>query len=161
MPRLMAVSLTEPQVRARAKTVTRRAGWRMLRAGDQLTLCRKVMGRRRGEPLERIAAVEVTSVRRESLDAITAADVAAEGFPQMTPAQFMSFFCRTHRGCGPNGATPQHGHPVRGGAGHDGEREVGGGRLELRPEHRDGHLTLSGGLATPSAVRFPWLRRSP
>ena len=101
MPRLMAVSLTEPQVRARAKTVTRRAGWRMLRAGDQLTLCRKGMGRRRGEPLERIAAVEVTSVRRESLDAITAADVAAEGFPQMTPAQFISFFCRTHRGCGP------------------------------------------------------------
>jgi hypothetical protein len=44
--------------------------------------------------------VEVTSVRREALDAITAADVTAEGFPQMTPAQFMSFFSRTHRGCG-------------------------------------------------------------
>ena len=101
MPRLMAVSLTETQVRDRTKTVTRRAGWRTLRAGDQLTLCRKVMGRRRGEPLERIAAVEVTSVRREPLAAITAADVTAEGFPQMTPAQFVSFFCRTHRGCGP------------------------------------------------------------
>jgi site-specific recombinase XerD len=35
------------------------------------------MGRRRGEPLERIAAVEVTSVRREFLDVITAAAVAA------------------------------------------------------------------------------------
>lgn len=46
MPRLMAVSLTEPQVRARVKTVTRRVGWRMLRTGDQLTLCKKVMGRR-------------------------------------------------------------------------------------------------------------------
>lgn len=100
MPRLMAVSLTEDQVRARAKTVTRRTGWRMLRPGDQLTLCRKVMGRRRGEPLERIATVEVTSVRRESLDAITAGDVIAEGFPQMTPAQFVAFFCGTHRGCG-------------------------------------------------------------
>jgi len=31
MPRLMAVSLTEPQVRAWTKTVTRRAGWRILR----------------------------------------------------------------------------------------------------------------------------------
>jgi hypothetical protein len=51
----------------------------MLRADDQLTLCRKVMGRRPGEPLERIAAVQVTSVRREPLAAITAADVAAEG----------------------------------------------------------------------------------
>jgi hypothetical protein len=34
------------------------------------------------------------------LDAITAADVATEGFPDWTPAEFVSFFCRTHRGCG-------------------------------------------------------------
>lgn len=101
MPRLMAVSLTEPQVRDRTKTVTRRDGWRMLRAGDQLTLCRKVQGRRPGEPLVRIADVEVISVHREPLDAITAADVAAEGFPQMTPGEFVSFFCETHRGCQP------------------------------------------------------------
>jgi hypothetical protein len=86
MARLMAVSLTEPQVRARAraKTVTRRPGWRMRRTGDQLTLCRKVMGRRSGEPIDRIASVEVTSVRREQLDAISEADVIAEGFPDMT-----------------------------------------------------------------------------
>jgi hypothetical protein len=97
----MAVSLTETQVRDRTKTVTRRVGWRMLRVGDQLTLCRKVMGRRRGEPLERIAVVEVTDLRRERLDAISMADVIAEGFPQMTPADFVGFFCGTHRGCGP------------------------------------------------------------
>ena len=97
----MAVSLTESQVRARTKSGTRRVGRRMLRAGDQLTLCRKVMGRRPGEPLERIANVEVTSVRREPLAAIIVADVVAEGFPQMTSAQFVSFFCSTHRGCGP------------------------------------------------------------
>jgi hypothetical protein len=101
MPRLMAVSLTEPQVRDRTKTVTRRDGWRMLRVGDQLTLCRKVQGRRPGEPLVRIADVEVISVRREPLEAITAADVAAEGFPQMTPGQFVRFFCETHHGCQP------------------------------------------------------------
>ena len=101
MPRLMAVSLTEEQVRARTKTVTRRAGWRMLRPGHRLTLCRKVMGRRAGEPLDRITDVEVLTVRRERLGAITAADVAAEGFPGMTPAGFVEFFCRTHRGCGP------------------------------------------------------------
>jgi hypothetical protein len=101
VPRLMAVSLTESQVRNRSKTVTRRTGWRMLRVGDQLTLCRKVMGRRRGEPLERIAAVEVTGIRRERLDAISAADVIAEGFPQMTPSEFVDFFCGTHRGCDP------------------------------------------------------------
>lgn len=102
MARLMAVSLTEQQVRDRTKTVTRRAGWRMLRAGHQLTLCRKVMGRKRGEPLERIVNVEVVSVRRERLDAITPADVIAEGFPGMSPAEFVEFFCGTHRRCRPD-----------------------------------------------------------
>jgi hypothetical protein len=99
LPRLMAVSLTGPQVRDWTKTVTRRTGWRMLRVGDQLILCRKVMGRRKGDPLKRIATVEVTSPRHERLDLITAADVAAEGFPQMTPAEFVVFYCATHHGC--------------------------------------------------------------
>lgn len=97
----MAVSLTEDQVRARTKTVTRRAGWLMLKPGDQLTLCRKVMGRRRGEPLDRIASVEVLSVRREPLNAITPEDLKAEGFPDMTASEFISFFCSTHHGIQP------------------------------------------------------------
>ena len=101
MPRLMSVSLTDQQVRDRTKTVTRRTGWRMLRVGDQLTLCKKVMGRRRDEPLDRIADVEVTSIRRERLDAVTSGDVTAEGFPGMTPGEFTAFFCSTHRGCTP------------------------------------------------------------
>jgi hypothetical protein len=45
--------------------------------------------------------VGVVSVRREPLDAITAADVAAEGFPDMTPAGFVDFFCDSHKGCEP------------------------------------------------------------
>jgi len=98
----MAVSLTEAQVRARTKTVTRRTGWRVLKPGDRLTLCRKVMGRRPGEPLDRIADVEVVSVRREPLDAITPGDVTAEGFPGRSPAWFVIFFCSTHPGCLPS-----------------------------------------------------------
>lgn len=101
MPRLMSVSLTEQQVRARSKTVTRRLGWRMLKTGDRLTLCRKVMGRKRGEPLVRIVTVEVTELYRERLEEITPEEVTAEGFPDMTPAGFIEFFCRTHRGCEP------------------------------------------------------------
>lgn len=77
----MSVSLTEDAVRARRKTVTRRKGWTFLRPGDRLTLCRKVMGRKAGEPLERIAEVEVVDVRRESILAMTEADVAREGVP--------------------------------------------------------------------------------
>jgi len=101
MARLMSVSLTEPAVVDRTKTVTRRLGWRMLRVGDRLTLCRKVMGRRPGEPLIRIAEVEVTAVSREPLDAITPDEVAAEGFPHWTPGEFVAFFCDTHRRCTP------------------------------------------------------------
>ncbi|MGW4635549.1 hypothetical protein [Nocardia sp. NPDC004415] len=101
MPRLMSVSLTESQVRDRAKFVTRRTGWAYLRPGERLTLCRKVMGRRRGEPLVRIVDVEVLDIRRERLDAITPDDVTAEGFPAMSPQEFVEFFCRTHKGCTP------------------------------------------------------------
>ena len=101
MPRLMAVALTVSQVRYRSKTVTRRDGWLMLKPGDPLTLCEKVRGRKPGEILVRITDVTVVSVRREPLNAITAVDVAAEGFPQMTVAGFLSFFCETHKGCEP------------------------------------------------------------
>lgn len=102
MPRLMSVALTTGQVRAREKLVTRRVGWRMLCAGDQITLCPKVRGRRRGEVLERIVTVDVVSVRRERLDTITVSDVVAEGFPGMTPEWFVEFFCETHRGVSPS-----------------------------------------------------------
>lgn len=105
MPRLMSVSLTERAVVERRKTVTRRLGWRFLKPDDRLTLCRKVMGRRRPdgtvEPLVRLAEVEVVNVRRESLDLITADDVRREGFSLQTPTWFVRFFCSTHSGCTP------------------------------------------------------------
>lgn len=88
MARLMAVSLTEQAVVDRRKTVTRRLGWQFLRPGQHLTLCRKVMGRRRGdgtvEPIVRLATVEVIDVRSEPLNAITLDDIEAEGVPWET-----------------------------------------------------------------------------
>jgi hypothetical protein len=104
MPRLISVTLTEDAVNDRIKTVTRRLGWRQLRVGDQLTLCRKVMGRKRRdgtvEPLVRLAEVEVVDVRRERLDAISLEDVTLEGFPGMSAAGFVNFFC-IHMRCQP------------------------------------------------------------
>lgn len=102
MARLMSVTLTEAAVVARRKTVTRRLGWRMLKPGDRLTLCRKVMGRKHRdgtvEPLVRLANVEVMSVRRERLDEITDDDVAREGFARGIRAiWFVEFFCREMR----------------------------------------------------------------
>lgn len=99
----MSVSFTEQAVVERRKTVTRRKGWQFLKPGDRLTLCRKVMGRKPGEPLVRLCDVEVVSVRRESLlplfyfdtDAERAyafSEVALEGFPGMHPSLFVREF---------------------------------------------------------------------
>lgn len=99
--RLMAVSLTEQAVRDRTKTVTRRLGWKFAKAGDHIQLCRKVMGRKRPdgsvEPLDRIAVVELTNVFPVELGTITPADVAREGFPEMSPFEFVEMFCRQMR----------------------------------------------------------------
>jgi len=93
MPRLMSVAHTEQSVRDRTKTVTRRLGWRNLRAGVDLDLCRKVMGRKAGEPLERIARVHVTAVGRERLDRITDEDALREGVAGVsTAAEFVAFY---------------------------------------------------------------------
>ena len=81
MSRLMSVSLTEQAVVERRKTVTRRLGWTFLKPGDRLTLCRKVMGRKPGESLVRLAEVEVVSVRRERLSDMTSEDVPREAVP--------------------------------------------------------------------------------
>ena len=108
MSRLMSVALTEPQVLLQSKDVTRRLNWwedkygrRLLSVGDRLTLCHKVMGRKKGEPLVRIAEVEVVDISREQLNDITFAEVAREGFPDWTPDEFVTFFCATHKGCTP------------------------------------------------------------
>ena len=105
MPRLMSVAFTEQAVRERRKTVTRRKGWTFLKPGDRLTLCRKVMGRKPGEPLERICDVEVVSVRREPLCAVAGPyrqnggdvewpELIAEGFPDIGPGEFMRTYFR-------------------------------------------------------------------
>jgi hypothetical protein len=110
--RNISFSLTTPQFRARAKTVTRRLGWKHLKVGDRLMGCEKCMGRKPGEPLVRLGEIEVTSVRREPLAVLVATpkngnkwsdyaceEVRREGFPQMTPRDFVDFFCASHKGC--------------------------------------------------------------
>lgn len=95
MSRLLSVSLTERAVVERRKTVTRRLGWwenkhgrRIILPGQELTLCRKVMGRKPDEPLVRLAQVRVIDVRREPLNAITDEDVLREGFSHAELADY-------------------------------------------------------------------------
>lgn len=95
----MSVSLTEQAVVERRKTVTRRLGWTFLKPGDRLTLVRKSMGRKPGEPLVRLAEVEVVSVNREPLEFIDLDDIRREGFPDWGWGEFVRFFVASHKGC--------------------------------------------------------------
>jgi len=98
MARLMSVAFTEEAVRNRTKTVTRRRGWTFLKPGDRLTLCRKVMGRKPGEPLVKVAEVEVVSVEREKLSRVYQSEhygvgeMILEGFRGMDPARFVKTY---------------------------------------------------------------------
>lgn len=99
----MSVRLTEQAVVERRKTVTRRLGWLRIKPGDRLTLCRKVMGRKPGEPLVRLAEVEVVSVNREPLRSMRSGDVAREAVPGMEDVrryEWVEWYCE-QMGCTP------------------------------------------------------------
>ncbi len=94
MPRNMSFSLTTPQFKARTKTVTRRCGWWFLKPGDVVCGVEKGRGLKKGETVKRLGMIRVVFARPEQLSAIDAADVAREGFPDRTPAQFVAMFCK-------------------------------------------------------------------
>ncbi len=92
--RNMSFALTTPQLLAGSKTVTRRLGWKTLKAGDKVRAVNKVMGFKKGERPTVYGICEVLDVRREALGAIcdNAEDVKREGFPDMNAVEFMTFF---------------------------------------------------------------------
>lgn len=95
----MSCSMTIGAVRDRSKTVTRRhiLSWTTLQPGDRLTLIEKGMGLAKGEKQVVLADVEVVSVTVEVLpDAMTQAECASEGFPDLTPIEFTRMWCRSH-----------------------------------------------------------------
>ena len=103
--RNMSFDYTTQQIQDRSKTVTRRLGWLRLKPGDRIAACKKCMGLKKGEKVERLAELRIVSVRREPLCYILDqgfAECAREGFPHMEPEQFVGFFCRYHRGCEPS-----------------------------------------------------------
>lgn len=99
MPRTrrMSFSLTMAQVLARTKTVTRRnvRTWTALGPGDRLLAIEKGQGLRAGEGHHVLALLEVVDVRVELLEDITAEDCAREGFPELSPSEFVAFYRRS------------------------------------------------------------------
>ncbi len=99
--RNISFALTEAQFLDGTKDVTRRMGWAKLKTGDRLRAVRKAMGLKKGETVHVLCEIEVVSVRREPLLNIRseARGVEREGFPNMTPGEFIEFFCASHKGC--------------------------------------------------------------
>jgi hypothetical protein len=103
----ISFQLTTPQIRARTKTVTRRLGWEKLKAGEVLGAVEKGMGLKKGEKVNRLGTIKTVHVRREKLRKMTddldygRAECVREGFPEMSPAEFVAMFCASHKKCTP------------------------------------------------------------
>lgn len=103
----MSFALTTAQILSREKTVTRRLGWRHLKAGDLIRAVKKCQGLKKGEKVEPLAVLRVVNVRREVLGTLLndltygVPEVRREGFgdhPDLRwPSQFVQFFCDSHR----------------------------------------------------------------
>lgn len=97
MPRNISFFLTTEQFLDGSKDVTRRDGWRDLKAGDVLCAVRKAQGIKKGEKIEKLGMIRIVSARQERLGMITVQEVRREGFPGMLPSEFIDFFCRSHK----------------------------------------------------------------
>lgn len=92
--RLISFFLTERQFLDGSKTETRRLGWENLRPGDRLMGVRKGQGLGKGGKVHRLGEIEALDVKRERLNKIDQAGVVAEGFPDLTPEEFVAMFRR-------------------------------------------------------------------
>jgi hypothetical protein len=99
--RNMSFAITTRQMYDEVKDVTRRLGWWHLHAGDVVMAVEKGMGLKKGEKIKRIYPIEILSVRWERLYAIKyrPADLAREGFPELSAEEFIDMFCQSHKGC--------------------------------------------------------------
>jgi hypothetical protein len=87
----MSFALTTQQIIDGTKNVTRRLGW--LKPGEKVEKLR--------------APLRVVGVRREPLRWMTDSvfgddECKREGFPHLSPEQFVEMFCATHKGCTPH-----------------------------------------------------------
>lgn len=96
----ISFSMTIDQFKLRNKTVTRRLGWKNLKHGQLLMGCKKCIGLRSGEKIEKLGIIRVKSVRREPLCSMEVNPVYGkkealrEGFPHLTGQQFVEMFAK-------------------------------------------------------------------
>lgn len=101
--RNISFALTTEQFRNRTKRVTRRVGWEFLEGGEQLRGVEKSQGLKKGEHPIPLGVIDVENAHRERLDRMTddieygRREVILEGFPLLTPQEFVDMFCDHNR----------------------------------------------------------------
>lgn len=93
----MSFQMTTRQYVDKSKTVTRRLGWDDIKVGEIQNGVEKSQGLKKGEKVKRLGQHRVVSSRWEPLRDITPEDVIKEGFPEMTPDEFVRMFCEHNR----------------------------------------------------------------
>jgi hypothetical protein len=100
--RRISFAMTQDQILRQEKTVTRRMGWLTLKKGTLLRAVDRVMGFKKGEKAKVLGVIRVISATREILRrGVNDLEVEREGFPQLTPKQFVEMFCLAMR-CQPD-----------------------------------------------------------
>ena len=101
--RNISFALTTAQFIDRSKTVTRRVGWKKLKPGEVLQGVRKAQGLKKGEKVEPLGLIRVEDIRFEPVSLLIEyldygkREVILEGFPGMSPEEFVAFFLRSHK----------------------------------------------------------------
>lgn len=99
--RNMSFSLTTEQIHNKTKFVTRRLGWKFLKVGEYVQAVEKCQGLKKGEKVKKITVIKVVSIEMQRLNWITQKECYLEGFPKMTPKQFIKMFCNVNK-CDPS-----------------------------------------------------------
>lgn len=106
MPRNMSFMLTTEQYKNQTKTVTRRLGWKFAQLGEVTNGCEKCQGLKKGQKIVKLGQHYWINLRWEPLNRMLndpvygAEECIKEGFPDMTPQEFVAMFCQ-HNKCTP------------------------------------------------------------
>lgn len=103
----MSFMLTPHQFQDGSKDVTRRMGWKNIKIGAPHVGILKGQGLKKGEKITRLGAFIPIKSRWEPLRRMIdepeygKSEVIREGFPNLSPQDFVKMFCKTHKGCTP------------------------------------------------------------
>lgn len=99
--RKMSFALTTEQILERSKLVTRRFGWWKLKTGDRVLPVEKSMGLKKGEKVKPLLPdgvhLIIVSTRTEPLNAITQEECILEGFPDLSPSEFVDMLVKKYK----------------------------------------------------------------